>query len=151
MIYREEALTSSIAEILLRFSADWAAENSCRGYCANELSDIEGNRVFLAWDGDEPVGYLFGKYYQSTNASSVMPEYTPCFEVDELYVIPTCRSRGIGRGLFSYVQQQVSGEVDYITLSTATKNARAILHFYLDELGMEFWSARLFLPLSAGK
>jgi hypothetical protein len=32
-------------------------------------------------------------------------------------------------------------------LSTATKNARAILHFYLDELGMEFWSARLFKSL----
>lgn len=151
MIYREEALTPAIADILLRMSADWAAENSCRGYCANELSDLEGNRIFLAWDGDKPVGYLFGKYYQSTNASSVMPEHTPCFEVDELYVIPSRRSCGVGRGLFTFVQQQVSGEAEFITLSTATKNARAILHFYLDELGMEFWSARLFLPLIAGK
>jgi hypothetical protein len=29
-------------------------------------------------------------------------------------------------------------------LTTATKNFRAILHFYIDELGMDFWSARLF-------
>jgi hypothetical protein len=29
-------------------------------------------------------------------------------------------------------------------LSTATKNWKAIFHFYLDELGMKFWSARLF-------
>lgn len=151
MIYREEILTPSIAEILLRFSSDWAVENSCRGYCANELSDLEGNRVFLAWDEEEAVGYLFGKNYQSSNATSVIPEHTPCFEVDELYVIPSRRSCGIGRGLFTFVQQQVSREAEYITLSTATKNARAILHFYMDELGMEFWSARLFLPLSTGK
>ena len=29
-------------------------------------------------------------------------------------------------------------------LSTATKNWRAILHFYIDELDMRFWNARLF-------
>ena len=27
---------------------------------------------------------------------------------------------------------------------TATKNFRAILRFYIDELGMAFWSARLY-------
>ena len=32
-------------------------------------------------------------------------------------------------------------------VGTATKNYRAILHFYIDELGMEFWSARLFKRL----
>ena len=35
-------------------------------------------------------------------------------------------------------------EVEYMVLSTAAKNWQAIFHFYLDELGMEFWSARLF-------
>jgi hypothetical protein len=34
--------------------------------------------------------------------------------------------------------------VQFIVLSTASKNSKAILHFYLDELGMQFWSARLF-------
>lgn len=31
---------------------------------------------------------------------------------------------------------QVSAEVDMLMVSTETKNARAILHFYLDEVGM---------------
>jgi len=35
-------------------------------------------------------------------------------------------------------------KVELILLSTATKNYKAILHFYLDELDMEFWNARLF-------
>ncbi len=31
-----------------------------------------------------------------------------------------------------------------IFLSTAVKNYKSILHFYIDELGMEFWTARLY-------
>ena len=36
-----------------------------------------------------------------------------------------------------------SVEADYLTLSTATKDFQAVLHFYIDLLGMDFWSARL--------
>ena len=57
---------------------------------------------------------------------------------------PKYRSQGIGRALFSFAEKEVSPEAEYITLSTATKNWKAISHFYLDELGLEFWSARLF-------
>ena len=73
-----------------------------------------------------------------------MPDGTPVFEVEELYVKPEYRSKGIGKMLFTYAESAVRNEADYIMLSTATKNWRAIFHFYLDELGMEFWSARLF-------
>ena len=35
----------------------------------------------------------------------------------------------------------------HIFLSAATKAYKRTLHFYIDELGMEFWSARLFKKL----
>ena len=35
-------------------------------------------------------------------------------------------------------------------VSTATRNWRMILHFYLEELDMDFWSARLFKKLEGG-
>lgn len=41
-------------------------------------------------------------------------------------------------------EKEIADHVDMIMLGTATKNFRAILHFYIDELGMKFWSARLF-------
>jgi GNAT superfamily N-acetyltransferase len=72
---------------------------------------------------------------------------TPVFEVEELYVCPALRSKGLGSALFRFAEQAVRHEADYMMLSTATKNWRAILHFYLEELGMEFWSARLFKKL----
>ena len=54
------------------------------------------------------------------------------------------RSRGFGSALFRFAEEAVRGEASYMMVSTATKNWRAILHFYLEELGMDFWNARLF-------
>ena len=144
MTVREVILDEEILAQLIRFSQDWAAENSCWGYRPNGRTDIEGNRVFVARDGGAVIGYLFGKVFRSERMSSVMPEGTPCFEVEELYVIPERRSRGVGAALFRYAENAVKPEADYMVLSTATKNWKAVFHFYLDELDMRFWSARLF-------
>ena len=144
---REAALTPALLAALIRLSEDWEAEDSCYGYRKNTRADIEGNRIFLAEDGTALVGYLFGRRETSKTASSVMPEGSPFFEIEELYVRPEYRSFGVGRRLFAFAEQAVSADADYIMLGTATKNWKAILHFYLEELGMEFWSARLFKKL----
>ena len=140
----ETGLTEEVLNELIRMSEDWEKENSCHGYRKNDKSDIDGNRIFLAYDGDTVIGYLFGYAEKSKESSSIMPDGTPCFEIEELYVCPEYRNQGIGRKLFDYVENTVRGEVDYLMLSTATKNWKAILHFYLDELDMNFWNARLF-------
>ena len=133
-----------VLEQLIRFSEDWAAENSCYGYRPNDKTDIEGNRVFFAEDGGTVVGYLFGRVYPSKQMKSIMPEGTPYFEVEELYVAPERRSQGIGTKLFRYAEEAVKTDAEYMVLSTAAKNWKAVFHFYLDELDMQFWSARLF-------
>lgn len=144
MTIHEVSLTDEVLEQLIRFSEDWAAENSCHGYRPNDKTDLEDNRIFLAEDGDTVVGYLFGKVCQSRQMKSIMPEGTPYFEVEELYVVPERRSQGIGAKLFRYTEEAVKPDAEYMVLSTATKNWKAILHFYLEELDMTFWSARLF-------
>ncbi len=144
---REASLTPELTEALIRLSADWEAENSCHGYRKNTPGDIEGNRVFLLEENGQILGYLFGHVEKAKNSSSVMPEGTPCFEVEELYVRPALRSRGFGGRLFRYAEDCVRGEAAYMMVGTATKNWRAILHFYIEELGMDFWSARLFKKL----
>lgn len=141
---QEIPLTPEVLETLIRLSEDWEAENSCYGYRKNTSADIEGNRIFVAEDQDGVVGYLFGHVETVEKASSIMPDGTPFFEIEELYVQPERRSKGIGRKLIEYVEEAVSSDAKYILLSTATKNWKAIFHFYLDETGMEFWSARLF-------
>ena len=144
MMIHEAVLNDEVLDQMIRLSEDWAAENSCYGYRPNDRTDIEGNRIFLAEDGGTVIGYLFGRVCESEHMKSIMPEGTPYFEVEELYVVPERRSQGIGAKLFRYAEEAVKSEAEYIMLSTATKNWKAIFHFYLDELDMTFWSARLF-------
>lgn len=140
---REASLTPALTKALIRLSAAWEAEGSCRGYRKNTAADIEGNRIFLLEKGSKILGYLFGHVEPAKNSSSVMPEGTPCFEVEELYVRPKLRSRGYGGMLFQYTEECVRKEAAYMMVSTATKDWQAILNFYLKEQGMQFWSARL--------
>ena len=144
MNYREVSLTSDVKEILLKMSADWTVENSCRGYYSNDESDLRGNRFFLAIYEEKVVGYLFGHLEHAKNSSTVMEDGTPFFEVEEIYVAPSMRSKGIGAELFRFAENAVRTDANFVLLSTATQNWRAIFHFYIDELGMEFWNARLF-------
>ena len=138
----ETKLNDEILQELIALSMEWEAEDSCYGYRANQEDDIKGNRIFIAEEDDKIIGYLFGHSTESKNQSSIIPDGTACFEVMEIYVRKEYRNQGIGTELFNYAEKQISD--DYITLSTATKNWKAILHFYIDELDMSFHSARLF-------
>ena len=144
MLIHEVELNDAVLETLIALSKDWEAERSCHGYRANARADIEGNRIFLAEEDGSVIAYLFGKLCTSEKQSSVMPDGTPYFEIEELYVVPAQRSRGVGAALFAHVENALKPEAEFILLGTATKNARAILHFYLDVADMQFWSARLF-------
>ena len=141
----EASLDYQLLETLISFSEDWEGENSCHGYRKNDRSDIDGNRIFLAAEGEEILGYLFGKTEKSERDTSIMPKETVYFEIEELYVIPQRRSQGVGRELFQFAEDTLRAEgMPYLMLSTATKDYKRILHFYIEEMGMEFWSARLF-------
>ncbi|MBQ6559305.1 MAG: GNAT family N-acetyltransferase [Erysipelotrichaceae bacterium] len=147
--YKEVILDEEILSCLIAFSCDWEKENSTYGYRANTKEDIEGNRIFVAEKEGQIIAYLFGHQEHSENMRSIMKEGTLFFEVEELYVIPKERNQGIGTKLFRYLEEILSEE-EYIVLSTATKNYKSILHFYLDELDMEFWSARLYKRIRKG-
>ena len=142
MKYYEAEPTPEILEKLIRLSAQWAAEQNCYGYYPNTEADIAGKRIFLAEDEDGIEAYLLGEVETAKNMKSIMPEGTLYFEAED--VVPEKRSQGIGEALFRFVEETVKKDVQFIMLSTASKNSKAILHFYLDELDMQFWSARLF-------
>ena len=131
-----------IYEELIRLSEKWEAENSCYGYRANKKEDIEGNRIFLAAQDGKIIGYLFGHKTRKESMRSAVPLDKDCFEVMEIFVEKEYRNKVAGKALFKYMEEQV--EEEYIVACTATKNYKAILHFYIDEVGMIFHSASLY-------
>ena len=134
---------------IARLSADWARENITWGFCADTPAGLARYRGWAACDGAEIVGYLLGEVYNAKNMTSILPEGTPYFEIEELYVRPEWRSKGVGGRLMKRAQHflQAEGRVKAILLSTATKDHPQILDFYIRQQGMTFWSARLFKEL----
>jgi len=129
---------------IIELSQEWESENLTYGYCANDMNDLIGKELFLAYLEEEIIGYLFGKCSVFNESIAPIEKGAKCFEIDEIYVKEQYRSQGIGQALFEYAEKYYKQKVDYIILSTATKNYKSILHFYIEKMDMTFWSARLF-------
>ncbi len=141
---RKTKLESNIKADLIKMSALWESENSCYGYRANTAEDFEKQDIFIADIDGLMVGYLLCHTYTQEKEICTVPNGSMCLEIEELYILPEHRSRGIGKALYNAAVESYGDTVDYVALSTATKNYKSILHFYIDELDMTFWSARLF-------
>lgn len=136
---------------LIEMSGEWEKEFSTFGYLKNEAKDLENQRLIIAMDCNtgKPVGYLYGHKYKTINASATIPKNSCVFELEEIFVKKDYRCKGIGTLMFNAIEEKIKKEgISYITLTTATKDYKKIFHFYVEELGMTFWHARLFKDLN---
>ena len=112
-----------------------------------ELSVENINRiieqVLVALDQDVNVGYVFGHYCEQKYDTTYANKNDKSFCLDELYVLPSYRGKGIGKNLFKLMEDNVKSNCKCITLTTSSKNYKSILKLYIEELGMEFRNAFL--------
>lgn len=142
LMYESRGLDPDTVHQLIELSRQWVAEDCCYGMVENEESDLQEPLV-VALDGPKIVGYIFGHSYRQEKATSCIPADADCFSVDELYVLPMYRGQGIGRQLFQMLEARMKGQCRFLTLATSTKNYKAVLKLYIEELGMFFHSAFL--------
>ena len=146
MVTIHEARQSDLKRIL-ELSLMWEKEDSCYGYRANTEDDLKDRYILAAYD-NELIAYIFGKEEVQDKQTSVINKNMHYFEIEELYVHPSYRSRGIGKQLMESLEKELKKKgLKMMALSTATKNWKAIMHFYIDEIDMNFWSARLYKRL----
>ena len=140
--FKKAILTDDIVSQLIDLSGKWVEEDCSFGMVQNSKEDLH-EPLYIALDGSKVVGYIFGRYYVTEKKTSYIEIGAPCFEVDELYVLPEYRDQGIGTQLFSLIENEVKKEVEYITLSTSTKDYQKTLKFYVKNNEMTYHSAFL--------
>lgn len=85
-----------------------------------------------------PIGYAYGNKKQKEKY----------YYVEEIYVQPKFRSLGCGAKLFMKLKEEAEEMgCSSLRLNAVSKDYKRLLHFYIDEMGMEFWSAFLTMKL----
>lgn len=133
-------------EAVCRLEAKWAEEEITYGYLTNSRENLIGRlgRYFLVAEADEEiVGFVSGSVHVSEGLA-VTPAGQRYLEVDDLYVTPELRSRGIGSRLLEDVMRTAESEgMDRVHVFTATKDMDRILSFYRGH-GFRPWGVQLF-------
>ncbi|MGI6768587.1 MAG: GNAT family N-acetyltransferase [Bacilli bacterium] len=137
---------------VVELTKEWEKENITYGFVADTYEELLDYTCFVAVKEEKVIGFIFGKIYNSKNMGSIMPEGTPYFEVEEVYVKAGYRSLGFGSKLFLHLEEYLKSQAVYrIVLSTATKDYEKALHFYVNKLNMNVWSIRFFKNLDDKK
>ena len=129
---------------IIGLSKQWEEEGITYGYAACSQDVLLQYRVWIANYYDTAVGFLFGKS-EISNGMCVIPKGASYFEIEDFYLLPDFRNKGIGTMFFKHIEEQLKNEnIKYILLSTATKDYAKILKFYTEKVGLTVWTTTLF-------
>lgn len=123
---------------LVYLSRLWADEKSCPSYSPNSTQDFLNRDLFLAFDDEKLIAYAMGDRKELTSKTGYNTIGELAFELEELYVLPIYRQQGVGKALYTYMENCVRTEVDLVTLTASSYNHQDLLRFYIDDLGLEF-------------
>ena len=97
--------------------------------------------------GGEVAGYAAGQMETASRDSSIQRAGDQWFELEELYVDQSHRSRGLGGRLLDYMEGQLRDQgVRRVMLTGADRDQGPLLRFYLRR-GMKLYSFRAFRDL----
>lgn len=133
---------------VLAMSNALIAESSCNGLVPDDLDYLRGYRIHLAEADGQPIGYAYGVAAVSSRNIGSCRKGDRFYDLEMVYVKPEYRSCGAGRQLFT-AQQEYARSLGLATLSltAVNKDWKRLLHFYIDELGMDFFWATLSMDL----
>lgn len=130
--------------LILKMSEDFATEGCCNGIVPDTMDDLLENEIYVAEEAGEILGYAYGSAETASRKRWFILPGTKNFYVEVIYVKPEHRSREVGRKLYKRLENRAKelgcGTMEVIAVS---KSYQKLLHFYIDELGLEFFTAHL--------
>ncbi len=127
-----------------RLSEMFAKEGCCNNIVADNEEYFEDKCVWICEEERQIVAYAYGNIEEEENRRSYAERGDKFFELEEIYVLPQYRSKGIGQKLFHEIEMfAMQKGAKTMRLNAVSKNYKSLLKFYIDMLGMEFISAYL--------
>lgn len=143
--YKKVKVTAQdpVLDELLRLSEAWADEDCCPAYYKNNPAEFIDKDVYLGVEENCIIGYAFGHISVQKEATSYNKVGEKAFELDEIYIMPTYRNKGIGRELYRFLEKDVQNSVDVIGVIATSYQYNRLLKFYIEELDLQFNHALL--------
>jgi len=131
---------NTICEVI-KLTKDWESEKITYGLVSGSADNYTNMDIWICTCQSEVIAYAAGNKYE--NELCVFSEKA-YFELEEIYVKPAYRNRGIGTKLFRYVESEIKAEgINQLLLSSANKDFDRTVRFY-QKLGMNTWTVSFF-------
>lgn len=129
---------------VVALSKEFEKENCCNGIVSDDFDYFKKKKVAVAKIGDAVVGYAYGSFGVAEKKSTFAEAGDKYYSIEEIYTAHCYRNQGIGKKLFEFLEQYAqSQKCKNIRLNAVSKDYKRLLKFYIEELGMCFWSAYL--------
>lgn len=108
------------------------------------LCSLEGGR------DKEMLGYAYGRTIELEEDRPYAKKGTKLFELEEIYVFEEHQNKGHGKRIvnFAIEHEKKYNKAEFMTVVADSKRYKDILHFFIDECGLEFWNALLVRQIS---
>jgi ribosomal protein S18 acetylase RimI-like enzyme len=136
------------APSLARLQQKWFEEANTHGFVPERQQQIETapDSYRVADFGGKAVGFISCSVLVS-EGTAVIPAGESYLNIDNLYVLPEFRNRGIGSSLISQSLAQAKQQgVSYALVYSAAKNIKDILQFY-ERHHFQSWYVQMFQKL----
>lgn len=139
--------TEEDLDAVSRLQQRWEAEDITYGLTAESRERLAErlSPYFFVAEGDATIeGYVFGSV-QVNEGSIVLPQGERYLEVDEIYVRPESRGKGIGGTLLDRLMATARRDgIHRFLVYSATKDVDGILEFYRRH-GFKSWYVQMFI------
>ena len=125
-------------------SKQFADECCCNGVTAANEDFYKDKKVVVASVNGLIVGYLYLEVEEEKSAKPYAKKGDKVLWIEELFVLPTFRKNSVGKLLFDFAEGYAKENAcKTMRVNAAMKDYKKLLKFYIEKLGMEFWSALL--------